>query len=186
MPVLIEALNVVVRRSSIDRRYPGGFPAFEANAPYLGPGVDTFCADDQLVRIGFTNSGDIRLFCEDLERLGFRPPTDMVDLVIVSVLTGPTVRCDWLELVSYQVQRGGVVQGARLRGSISEELVVPFGWTWASSLTMNCKYAPDSELVTAEYVGTTNSGVDVYRDEITGQPRYIGRSVAAPLPGAQA
>jgi hypothetical protein len=184
MPVLIEALNVVVKRSSIDRLYPGGFSAFEANAPYIGPGVDAFSADDELVRMGFTNSGDIRSFCEQLEQFGFRPPTDTLDLVIVSALTGPTVPCDWLEFLRYQVD-GGVVLAARLRGTTSHSLVVPFRWSWETSLTVNCKYAPDSELDTAEYVGTTTDGVDVYRDEVTGRARYIGRSVAAPLPNAQ-
>jgi hypothetical protein len=185
MPVLTEALNVVVKRSSIDRLYPGGFTAFETFAPYIGPGIDTFCADDQLARIGFTNSGDIRSFCEQLEQFGFRPPTDTVDLVVVSALTGPTVQCDWLEFVRYQVD-GGVVWAARMKGSTSHVLVVPFGWSWKTSLTVNCRYAPDSELDTAVYVGTTTAGVDVYRDEITGQPRHIGRSVAPPLPDAQA
>ncbi len=185
MPVLIEALNVVVKRSSIDRLYPGGFTAFETFAPYIGPGVDTFCADDQLVRIGFTNSGDIRLFCEHLEQLGFRPPTDTVDLVVVSAVTGPTVPCGWLELFRYQVD-DGVVLAARMKGSASHSLMVPFKWTRETSLTVNCVYAPDSELETTEYVGTTCAGVDIYRDAITGQPRYIGRSVAAPPPNDRA
>ena len=38
MPVLIEAISVVIRRKAINDKYPGGYLAFEQDAPMIGLG----------------------------------------------------------------------------------------------------------------------------------------------------
>jgi hypothetical protein len=70
MAVLVEALSVVVRRSAIEERYPGGLEAYRAIFPH------TFCMDDHLTRVGFMRQRDVQLFCErELSKAGLASST---------------------------------------------------------------------------------------------------------------
>jgi hypothetical protein len=52
MAVLVEALSVIVRREAIVRKDSGGWSAFVAAVSN-----ETFCADSELVRVGFILRG---------------------------------------------------------------------------------------------------------------------------------
>lgn len=66
MAVLVEGISVIVRRWDVNRRYPGGFRAYQATCP-----ADTLCTDGRLVRAGFGTPDDALTFVERLQTLGF-------------------------------------------------------------------------------------------------------------------
>ena len=175
MPVLIETISVVIRRQAIKEKYPGGLPAFEVGTPFSGP-VDMMCADDDLVKVGFMAPVDVGWFCDLLGIYGIRSPENPVDLVVIdSGTAAPTRRCDWIELIQYEVD-GGTVLAARLKGSSDDTLVVPENWTYETSATKNTSFVRNEDFDAGRvYLGSTGDGLDVYRDKITGELRYIGR-----------
>ena len=67
MAVLIEAISVVVRVSSIARLYEGGARAFAADVPN-----NSLCADGELVRVGFMSPADAQAYVEQLERCNLK------------------------------------------------------------------------------------------------------------------
>jgi len=175
MPVLIEAISVVIRRKAINDKYPGGYLAFEQDAPMMGP-VDTLCADDDLVRIGFMSPFDVKTFCDRLGSLGIGSPEKPVDLAIIDQITSAVTPCDWIETTGFTVEDGGPVLVARLVGSTDETLFVPEHWSWADSITKNCFFVPSSEVeATFAFVRMGDDGLEVWRDKASGELRYIGR-----------
>ena len=54
MPVLLEAISVIVRRETLERKYPGGVDGYARDCPNR-----TFCADEYLTRVGFTGPPDV-------------------------------------------------------------------------------------------------------------------------------
>ena len=91
--VIAEALSIVVRRSTLEEKYPGGFEGYRNACPN-----QTFCADDHLTRVGFQTPGDVAGWRVHLETLGFLivDGDGFVDFAIVDQRTGPTAPCDWL------------------------------------------------------------------------------------------
>ena len=177
MPVLIETLSVVIKRQAIKEKYPGGFPAFEVNAPFSGP-VDFFCADEDLAKVGFMAPSDVGWFCDWMAEYGIGAPEKPTDLVVVAACTeAPTRPCDWIEIIRYQLDEG-VVLAARLKGSNDDTLVVPEGWTYATSATKNTRFTMNEDFAASlVYVGATDDGLDVFREKANGELRYIGRPV---------
>ncbi len=53
MAVLVEALSIVVKLSSIELKYEGGWEAFKDAVPNT-----TLCWDDELTRVGFMVPSD--------------------------------------------------------------------------------------------------------------------------------
>ena len=65
MAVLVEAISVVIKAERIVEGFRGGWEAFTAHVLNA-----TMCADGELVRVGFTNPDDVRVYIEGLETLG--------------------------------------------------------------------------------------------------------------------
>jgi len=63
MSVLVEAISVIVRISTLRDKYPSGVDAYRALCPNR-----TYCADEPLTRIGFMVPDDVRGFVKILER----------------------------------------------------------------------------------------------------------------------
>ena len=57
MAVLCEAISVIIKKSSIDTFYVGGWNAFTSNVPN-----QTICSDGELVRIGFFSPKYVEYF----------------------------------------------------------------------------------------------------------------------------
>ena len=93
MSVLIEAISVVVRRSTIDRCYPGGVAGYQRDCP-----AGTFCADEHLTRVAFRSVDDVGRFvhCLTMRGLAFFDGERCVDVAVVRHDTGPVADCAWL------------------------------------------------------------------------------------------
>jgi hypothetical protein len=175
MPVIIEAITVVIRRKAIDEKYPGGYLAFDQEAPTMGP-VDTLVADADIAAVAFMAPIDVKAYCDFLGKYGIGSPENPVDLAVIDQFTGAVTPCDWIETAGQEVEGGGPVLTARLVGSTDETLVVPEGWSWKNSITKNTFFMPNEALMdSVEYVRSEPNGLDVYRDKLTGELRYIGR-----------
>ena len=88
MAVLVEALSVIVRREAIVRKDSGGWSAFVAAVSN-----PTFCADFELVRVGFMHPDDVGGFIRRLNARGLTfldGHENAVDLVVIDQREGPT------------------------------------------------------------------------------------------------
>lgn len=175
MPVIIEAISVVIRRKAINEKYPGGYPAFDQEAPTMGP-VDTLCADEDIAAVAFMAPLDVRAYCNFLGKCGIGSPENPVDLAVIDQFTGAVRPCDWLETIGVDLEGDGRVLIARLVGNTDDTPVVPEGWSWERSITRNTFFMPNEALKDSmEFVRSEPDGLDVYREKATGELRYIGR-----------
>ncbi len=131
MSVLVECYSVIVRRSEIEQRYPGGLARYERECPGR-----TFCADSHLVRVGFMTTRDLEMFLlRNLSRtdLASSPTGNGRDrriscqsVAIVEQWRGRwhPDKADWLEYA----QRPDGVCHSWLEGTPPGDLCVPHGW----------------------------------------------------------
>ncbi len=166
MSVLLEAINVVSLRSSVEAKYPGGLPAFERDCPN-----QTYCADDNLVRVGFMAPADVEGFVRVLASMGLvhMHGGKCVDLVVVDEHRGPTTPCDWID--------GGRhpdgYSAAWLRDTIPGWFATPKGWKIGQSKQLKFFDPKDAE---SRVIGLAKDGdVEVILDLETGREGYIGR-----------
>lgn len=163
MSVLIVAFNVVVKLITVEEKYPGGAKQYAADCPNL-----TYCQDEHLTRIGFMSLDDAEAFAYKL-RQTHKFATE--DIAFVDHGTGILAPRDWLE---YSPQQDGA-PACWLKGIEPGQLVVPKGWKeeWTRDLAKVCS-APVNDLDGLEFL-RHEDGIDVYRDKVTGQLRYVGR-----------
>lgn len=138
MPVLIEAISVVINAKRLSDSFPGGWDGFVADAPN-----DTLCSDGELVRLGFMEPKDVEACVRGLEAVGLVYMRDgrCVDMVVVDQNRGPTTLCEWIEFG--KMRRGeSDVSICRLAGSTAETFVTPDGWTFENSLSHRHSYTP--------------------------------------------
>jgi len=178
LPVLIEALSVVIRVDRLQARFPGGWLGFQLQAMH-----PSFCADGEVVRLGFMHPDDVRNLVSDLEAAGLTYVVEDAagrraeDLVVVDQHAGPMVDANWLEFrrVDFAPDGSQPVATARLKDGVETKTVFPPGWRWEGSMSEKSEFVPTEkadELV--EFV-RTEGGIDVYRDKATGELRYVGR-----------
>lgn len=79
LAVAIEFVNVIIRKSALERRFPGGVDAF-ARQPLIN-----LTEDDHLLRIGFMATDEAASFVSDLQKAGLQylGPKAASDLAIV-------------------------------------------------------------------------------------------------------
>jgi hypothetical protein len=171
MAVLCEAISVVIRADRALEAF-GDFDAFKAIVPNA-----TLAADGDLIRVGFMVPDDVKAFVDKLARHGLRYMQDgkAHDLVVVDQMRGPVVPCDWLDFGSVEIS-GCKVAAGRLRGSTSNQVVMPDGWRIDGSLSQTFGFTP----TLAEGKGLTflrrEGATDVYLNALTGKEVYIGRT----------
>jgi hypothetical protein len=131
MSVLVECFSLVVRRSDLERRYPGGMNAYESDCPNR-----TLCADRSLVRVGFMAVDDLYQFMlRVLTRAGLAStPTGLVEdlhadahsVAIVEQGRGPwdPEASSWL----VHAERADGVCRCWLAGEPEGDLQAPLGW----------------------------------------------------------
>jgi len=175
MAVLIEAVSIVILLSSIERKYPGGWDAFERAVPN-----QTLTSDDELVRVGFMVYSDAVHFLDKLQGQGlvFLQDGLAIDIAVADQLKGLHVECSWLEFGRCELDESGkqVVSACRLAGSQADGLAVPHKWSFEESLSNTYCYAPDGDLSKGMKFLRHEDGVDVYLSELTGEEVYVGRT----------
>lgn len=170
MSVLVECISVVVRRDTLDRLYPGGCEAYEADCPN-----QTFCADGDLTRLGFMTPADVRAFVDRLighglvvtDEGGFR------DIAVVDQLTGPTAPCDWL---SFGKHVAGYTM-AWLPGTSPSPMNAPAGWN--AGRTDQLHFTPTDDWSERHVPLGRQGKLEVYLDTRTGKEVYVGRTDGA-------
>lgn len=172
MAVLVEGISVVIRREAINARYPGGWERFVADAPNR-----TLCADPHLARVGFMVPDDVKGFIETLGRnaIAHHTANSSGDAVVVDQMSGPTSRCDWVEVGSVGIH-GGKVAVARLSGDQTNTVATPDGWKYEGSLSEKFTFVPTKGVPQALKFLRRENGVDVYLDLQTGREVYQGRT----------
>jgi hypothetical protein len=173
MAVLVEAISVIVRVQAIHDRYPGGWSAFVDNAPNK-----TLCSDNELVRIGFMNPDDCKLFVDSLERLGLTYLKDgqSHDIVIVDQNRGQTVPCGWLDYGRIDIRPNQTVAAAQLKGTTSRQVYCPDNWTFENSVSRQYGFVPTGHQDKSLKFLRREKGLDVYLNLLTGKEVYIGRT----------
>ena len=168
MAVLIEDLNLVVRVSTLQEKYPGGLPQYRLDCPN-----DSFCCDGLITRIGSPARSDIDLFLARLREKGLvlRDDEGMRDIAVVAELRGMPDRCDWLELN----RRANGLQIAYSAGSDPDKLVaVPSGWSltaWQRGKKARVSGMPWGQMLFIRQ----EEDYDVYWNRRTGQELRVRR-----------
>src|SRR5439155_1704295 len=88
MAVLVEAITVVVRCSTLDEKYPGGAAEYQVDAPNR-----TFCTDGELTAFAFMHPDDVGSHIERLRQEGIRFMNDdgsSDEIAVVDRTVGPT------------------------------------------------------------------------------------------------
>lgn len=103
MAIALEFIDFVVPIALIRRKYPGGWEQCMRDHERLIGGRVWF--DEHLLRDGATNPADIASLVEEWTSLGFQPTVEVDEqriwqdcYVVESMLGGPTLPCDWLEV----------------------------------------------------------------------------------------
>ncbi len=163
MSVQIAAFNVVVRRSTVREKYPGGVEQYALDCPNL-----TYCHDDHLTRIGFMTLDDAASFAYKLQQIHRLEPDE---IAIVDQIDGLLAPRGWLE---YAQHPDGLAI-CWLKGTDPGDLAIPEGWdpTWDRTI-VPVRTGPQNQGDGLELL-RREDGIDVYCDTATGDLRYIGR-----------
>lgn len=180
MSLVIEALYIVVRVSTVNQRLAGGIDAFRGLCPNR-----TFVTDGELAGCGFMNFDDAERFANKLVRAGFDSQAEHPDaeIVLVDMKDGPSSPSDWchFEQIPYPGRPGLTLATVRLKDGAVVEPKAYEGWDRESNLNLSYQTSPTPSLEELEFVETRN-GVDTYRHKVTGKLYYASRA-GSPPPG---
>lgn len=174
MPIIIEAIYLVVPVSVLEEKLIGGPEAFRGLVPNA-----THATDGELAGCGFMSPHDAYRFADYLGKLGLR--LDMEDpdsdLTLVDMRQGVVGKSR--HVVSQRLPYPGDprlrVTVARLVGGRSEELKGFEGWDPAESMNGSLDSGEMPGLDELEFLGRID-GVDTYRHKVTGKIYHSGRS----------
>ena len=184
MALLIEGISVVIRRSAVEEKYPGGFDGVKDRVPNKA-----FCADDHLVRVGFMSPADVESFCGVLEEHGLTYLADGIaqDIVVIDQQRGPLAPCEWVDVWDGYLEKEkirklvfcmvtGEIEGMFQGPEGSDWAEEPEGWEWEGSLSQTFSFAPSEEVDKSfTYLGH-DDGLDVYFNELSEKVNYVGRT----------
>ena len=171
MPVLIEAISVVVKKRAIEERFPGGVPGFVSQVPN-----QTYCDDGNLVRVGFMSPPDVQDFVGHLEACGLVYLNNGCpeDIVVVDQLQGPMVKCGWLLFLHLQIDDGKILTACLEGDDGPDQVVCPSGWEFSNSLSRRNTFVPSEKIAERLEPLPSESGLSVFRDRETGKKVFSG------------
>jgi hypothetical protein len=175
MSVLIEGISVVIRVERIAAQFQSNFDAFKRLIPH-----QNFCADGELVRVGFMAPDDARAFVAKLEGAGLRFLNDQrqaLDIAVVDQRQGFTTECTWAVFGRVDIGPAGSQEVAvcQLVGSRVNRVVMPPHWKFEGSLSDSAQFVPTEDIGKMKFL-RHERGLDVYLDPTTGKELYVGRS----------
>lgn len=175
MAVLVEAISVIVLRDAVDRRFPGGWPAFRRKVPNR-----SLCFDRNLVRVGFMTPEDAGAFTSTLQAVGllFQSNGEAVDFAVVDQLKGPTVRAPWLEFGKLH-DSVMTISVCWLAGQPAGDVSFPVGWEYQGSLSAEPEFVANEEVSDRLKFLRREGKLDVYLDLRTGEEMFVGRPTVA-------
>ena len=175
MPVLVEAISVIIKVEAIQSKFPGGWNGFENVVPN-----QTLCSDGEIARVGFMDPADAESFIEELTTsdLTFLLDGRFVDIAVVDQLQGPTAVCDWVEVgkVCLEGDSSRQITAARLSRSQLTEFATPDYWQYGGSLSHTFCFSPTDANKTGLKFLRSENGLEVYLNELTGKEVYFGRT----------
>lgn len=173
MAVLVEAISVIIKRSSIEREFCEDWDEF---VKFIRN--KTLCADDEIARVGFMTPEDAKDFIERLESKGlkFLENGKAVDIAVADQINGITTSCDWLEFGNIELEGRYKVAACRLVGSSLITILTPDGWEYENSLSKNMGYILPERLDKSFRFLRNENGLDVYLNTATGKEVFIGRT----------
>ena len=180
MAVLVEAISVIVKTSSIHDKYRGGWEAFKKDCPNR-----TLAADGELARIGFTDPRHVRVLVERFRMIGLVLAGDAKesDFCVVDQLKGSTTACEWIDVGTVPVDSDDArtVTAARLKGSQSKIFMKPDGWVYDGSLSQKPRFVNALDVLQRLKYLRTEGDVDVFWDPAEGRevvtPRVPGEDL---------
>jgi len=130
MAIVLECINVIVRKTTLEAKYPGGLAQYTVDCPNM-----TFREDEHLTRVGFMDGDEAHDFAKSLENNGLvykrtlipNEKIDIlklllrkqfshqyVDIAIVDMLGGISagMKCDWLAVRRYSGKPGRAGEAA--------------------------------------------------------------------------
>ena len=173
MAVMIEAISVVIRTSTLKAKYPGGVWEYMSNVPN-----GSLCIDKYLTRVGFMVPSDVATYIQGLEEtagLTFIVNDAAQDIVVVDQNEGFTTYCDWAvtEFVDYQ---GVKLRVCRDIDDHGDEIGFPYDWSLENSLYTTELFLRDEEAQNRLVYLRNQGASEVYFDKVTGKEVYIGRT----------
>lgn len=175
MAVLIEATSVVIKRSVINDKWPGGWSGFVKNTPN-----QTLCADIFLARVGFMSPVDVESYIKILQKKGltYLSKVETDDLVVASQLHGFFTTCDWAIYghINYNNDPNQRIAACMHIDDEDNSIITPDGWKYEGSLSHTFAFAPTEHVDKSLKFIKHDDGVDVYLNELTGEEVYLGRT----------
>ncbi len=84
MPIPIEFINLIIRKSTLETKYQGGIEQFIKDVPN-----QSFGEDDELVRFGCMNGTDLEKFIDLILKRGLEyKEMETEDFVIINTYSG--------------------------------------------------------------------------------------------------
>lgn len=153
MPVLVEAFSVIIKDSSINSKFKGGIDGFIDTIPNW-----SYCKDNDIHRIGFKTPDENRKYIQLLEQNGltFVADNEFVDIAVVDMLTGATLKCSWLGFAREKFFEhtqfknaheffsiawfydGNHGYGIPMDQNLEVQIALPYGWTPDEAIMSNC------------------------------------------------
>ena len=143
MSVPVEALTLVMRRTTLNASYPGGADAMADWLASEDINARWVVTDEHLIAASFL-SADLTPVVEVLVERGFvfEPEEGDFDYVVVDAMLGLAYGCDWLEYTSPEGERYSLCW---LAGTSPGDVVVPEGHTLGEGtpVRMHTRWDPD-------------------------------------------
>jgi hypothetical protein len=93
MPIPIEFINLIIRKSTLESKYQGGIEQFIKDVPN-----QSFREDEELVRFGCMNGNDLEKFIDLTLERGLEYKERLTeDFVIINTYSGLSWEVNWLE-----------------------------------------------------------------------------------------
>jgi hypothetical protein len=175
MPVLVEAISVIIRIQAIRDNYPSGWESFVQNAPN-----STLCYDNELARVGFMAPDDCETYVNHLKLVGglqYLKNGKCIDIAVADQQQGCYQTCDWAEFKYVELEPGQPVYAARMKGDSSQQLYCPHDWEYEKSLSHKFTFVPVRLVKTSMQFLRHEASNDVYLDISTGKEVFVGRTM---------
>jgi hypothetical protein len=129
MGLIIHMHSVVVRVDAIKEKMKDGVNGFKKIIPH-----SMFSMDEELIGVYFMTPEAINYFATSLYDFGLAHFVDEKQkeqqyIAFTVQGLGLVYPCSWIDVTRNTLSGGQTVQGVRLKGSKSQSLSTPYGWT---------------------------------------------------------